>query len=440
MKIILTLCFISLSFFGIFAQEKTQFSTSKKQVTIPFKLVNNLIIVPIKVNGTTLNFMLDTGVEKTILFSLDEKKELSLFNVEKIMLKGLGAQEAIEGLKSKNNKLSMNGLEFLNQEIVVVLDQDFNISSYLGIEVNGIIGSHFFSQNVVKINYSKKKISVFNPDNYNKNKVISKFKAFDFTLENAKPYIMLQVELSERTFDAKCLIDTGNSDGLWLFETKSKEIVIPKRNFEDFLGRGFSGAIFGKKAKTTKLLLDDYTFENVITAFPDSVSLANVKMMDNRLGSIGGEVLRRFNVIFDYKNNKLYLKKNKYFKNSFKYNTSGITFHHVGLEWYKEELRIDGLIVRQDDISSKNSGTELKYNFKLIPIYEILNVRKNSPAEKAGLLSGDVVVKINGNEVYNLSLDGINRLMKVEGQREVSLEVRRNGKIASYSFKTIDLL
>jgi C-terminal processing protease CtpA/Prc len=83
---------------------------------------------------------------------------------------------------------------------------------------------------------------------------------------------------------------------------------------------------------------------------------------------------------------------------------------------------------------------ELKYNFKLIPIYEILNVRKNSPAEKAGLLSGDVVVKINGNEVYNLSLDGINRLMKVEGQREVSLVIQRNGKIASYSFKTIDLL
>lgn len=440
MKIILTLSFSLLVFSTIFAQGDVVFFNSKKRVNIPFKFINNLIIVPIKVNGTELNFLLDSGIEETILFSLDEKKQLPLFNVEKIRLKGLGKQDAIEGLKSYKNKLSIGNLELSNQEIVVILDQDFNFSSSLGIEVNGMIGYHFFNKNLIKIDYSKKKIVVYNPNYYDLNKILSKFKEYTITLENQKPYIMLELELNNRNFDAKYLIDTGNSDGLWLFENENKNVKIPQRNFDDFLGRGFSGEIFGKKAKIPSLSLGEFNFKEVVTAFPDSLSMRNVKMVQNRVGSIGGEILRRFTVIFDYKRNKFYLEKNKYFKDKFIYNTSGITFHHVGMQWYKEELRIGGLVVRENEGAYKNSNTDLKYNFKLIPIYEIMNVRKNSPAEKVGLLSGDVIVKINGNEVYRLSLENINRLMKVDGEHEVTLVIDRKGKILTYSFKTIDLL
>ena len=146
-------------------------------------------------------------------------------------------------------------------------------------EVNDIIGYHFFSQNLIKIDYIKKKITVFNPDGLNENKLLSKFTSHAISLENQKPYLTFQVELNSRIFDAKCLIDTGNSDGLWLFETNVKNITVPKRNFEDFLGRGFSGEIFGKKAKITSLALNDYKFENIVTAFPDSLSLKNVKYL-----------------------------------------------------------------------------------------------------------------------------------------------------------------
>jgi hypothetical protein len=36
----------------------------------PFELLSNLIIVPVKVNDLDLNFILDTGATKTIIFSL----------------------------------------------------------------------------------------------------------------------------------------------------------------------------------------------------------------------------------------------------------------------------------------------------------------------------------------------------------------------------------
>lgn len=440
MKIILTLCLSFLSICNVFSQESAQFLTSKSRVNLPFKLVNNLIILPIKVNGIALNFLVDTGVEETILFSLDQNKAVSLFNVEKIMLKGLGSQEPIEGLKSYKNTLAVKGLEFLNQEIIIVLDQDFNFSSTLGIEVNGIIGYHFFSEITAKIDYQRKYISIYNLEKWNKNKVVKNFQVFDFNLENAKPYITLNVNLGDNTFAAKCLIDSGNSDGLWLFANKINNILVPERNFDDYLGRGFSGDIFGKKAKVEKLSLKDFTFENVITAFPDSISITNVKMVEGRLGSIGGEVLKRFNVIFDYKNQQLFLQKNKIFKEKFKYNTSGITIHHAGVQWFKEEIPIKEFIVSHESHYQDGNKADLKYNFRLLPVYEILNVRPNSPAGKAGLQVGDIIIKINDNKVYRMSLDKINQLLKADHQENVKITVLREESEISFEFTVVDPL
>lgn len=440
MKIIITIWSSFVFLFSVNAQESLHFNSNKGRIKLPFKLVNNLIILPIEVNGVSLNFLVDTGIKETILFSLDEKKEIQLFDVEKVKIKGFGSQEAVEGLKAYRNTLSVKGLEFKNQEIVVILDENFNFSSSLGIEVNGIIGSHFFSQNIIKIDYNRKKIVIYNPKRYSRRKVLSKFEAFDFELKDSKPYIGMQVQIDSKIFDAKCLIDSGNSDGLWLFPDKHAEIVVPKRNFDEYLGRGFSGNIFGKKAKINSLSLGNYHFQNVITAFPEERTFLDFNMVENRLGSIGGEFLRRFNVIFDYQNQKIYLQKSKFYEDKFKYNTTGIIVHHTGLQWYQEELKVDGILFSQDIASAKSYSTDLKYNFKLIPIYEILDIRKNSTAEKVGLKVGDEIVKINGNSAYRMNLERINQLLKPEFMEEVSIVVLRDGKEISFSFEVIDLL
>ena len=440
MKIIITLCFSLVLFFSGNAQESFHFQSSKRSVKLPFKLVNNLIILPIKVNGISLNFLVDTGIEETILFSLDEKKEIPLFDIEKIKLKGLGSQEPVEGLKAFRNTLAVNGLEFTNQEIVIILDQGFNFSSALGIEVNGIIGHHFFSQGVVKIDYNRKKIIIYNPKKYKEKKMFSKFEVFDFKLIDAKPYIAMQVQIKHKIFDAMCLIDSGNSDALWLFQGKSDDIIVPNQHIDDYLGRGFSGDVFGEKAKIKSLSLSNYSFQDVITSFPETQSFANVKLVDGRFGSIGGEFLRRFNVIFDYPNQKMYLQKSKYYKEKFTYNTTGITVHHAGLQWYQEELKMDGLVMSQDLIQPKSYITDLKYNFKLIPIYEILNIRKNSAAEKVGLKIGDEIIKINGNSTFQMSLEKINQFLKGDHQDEVTIVVSRDGNQFTFNFKIVDLL
>ena len=47
--------------------------------SVKFKLVNNLIIVPLEINGKELSFILDTGVNKTIIFNLSENDSIGFY-------------------------------------------------------------------------------------------------------------------------------------------------------------------------------------------------------------------------------------------------------------------------------------------------------------------------------------------------------------------------
>lgn len=67
-----------------------------------------------------------------------------------------------------------------------------------------------------------------------------------------------------------------------------------------------------------------FEFSNPILAAPDENSLLGLKITPGRKGSIGNEILRRFRVIFDYADERLYLEKNKNFKQSFLVNKSGL--------------------------------------------------------------------------------------------------------------------
>lgn len=157
MKKLVILCFLFIYVLPTLGQEGFLFEKNVDKAVIPFKLINNLIFIPIKVNGIELNFLLDSGVEETLLFSMEDKKEVSFFNVEKITLRGLGSESSIEGLKSKNNILEIPGLKSTNHLLYIVLDQNFNLSSHIGIPVNGIIGYNFLKNNLIEINYEKKK-------------------------------------------------------------------------------------------------------------------------------------------------------------------------------------------------------------------------------------------------------------------------------------------
>ncbi|GAA6772082.1 hypothetical protein AAGS39_28340 [Flavobacterium sp. CGRL2] len=425
----------------LFGQGDFLLQNNAAKATVPFKLINNLIFIPIKVNGVELNFLLDSGVEETILFSMEDKQEVSFNNVEKIKLRGLGSEEEIEGLKSTKNILETHGLRSDDHMVFIILDQSFNLSSHIGIPVNGIIGHKFFRNNVVEINYQKKKIIVYTRNNKFQDKLDKKFKQIPITIERSKPYILTTATVNNVDIPAKLLIDIGNSDAFWIFENNT--IRLPDKNFPDFLGKGFSGDIEGHRAKIDKFSIDEFDFRKPIVSFPDSVSIRNVKMVPGRIGSVGGEVLKRFTVVLDYKEKKLYLKKNSKFNEPFTYNKSGITVQHNGLQWVQETVHLETVQVAStiDELQEKDkNNNNFKYKFALKPVYEIVNVRKNSAAEKCGLRKGDIIISINNTQPYRYSLQQINNLLKSEDDIWINLEIERNSVVLKFRFKLEDEL
>ena len=436
MKKVVILCFLFAFALSTSGQEGFLLEKDVDKVVVPFKMINNLIFIPIKVNGIVLNFLLDSGVEETLLFSMEDKKEVSFFNVEKITLRGLGSETSIEGLKSNKNTLEIPGMKSTNHMLYIILDQNFNLSSHIGIPVNGIIGYHFFKNNLIEINYEKKRITIYRDNNKNRNNIEKRFEEIPITIEKLKPYIKGSVIIDAVEIPTKLLIDIGNSDALWLFQNKSDIIKVPEKNFEDYLGKGFSGDVEGKRAQIKKFTMSKFEFHNPVIAFPDTISVRNVTMVKDRAGSVGAEIMKRFYVVFDYPNQKMFLRKNREFDSPFSYNKSGIELQHYGLQWVQETVSLETVPISE----GANMSNNFRYKFALKPVYLIANVRKNSTAALSGIQKEDILVSINGIPAYRYSLEKINSILKSEEERWITLEIERNNQLLKIKFQLLNVL
>ena len=438
----LYLCFFT--YLTSFSQSNFQLANNKKRIVIPFKLINNLIFIPIKVNGETLTFLLDTGVEQTILFSLDDKQQVSLFHLQKINLKGLGSNDAVEAYKSSENKMEVNGYVDDEHEIYLILDQEFNFSSQVGIPVNGIIGYHFFKSHPIEIDYERKKIIVYSADNKKlSKKLMHNFKKDSIAIEENKPYYVSNVTTTTLSYPSKMLLDTGNSDALWLFLNKPTQLQLPPKTIQDFLGRGFSGNVYGQRARIPSFTFGSTTFENGIGTFPDSTSIKSLNFVKDRAGSIGGEILSRFQIVFDYPNGKLYSKPNSKCNEPFNYNMSGIEVQHDGLEWVKEtyeDNQSKGQTFYNGYTSDIRVQDNLKIKFELKPVFRIYNVRADSPAAQAGLSAKDKIIAINKQKAHTLSIEKINEILKSEEGKTIEIVIERSSKVYTFKFQLKKIL
>lgn len=436
------ICFYMVYSGLIYSQTGFQFEGNKNKIKIPFKLINNLIIIPLEVNGVDLNFLLDTGVEESILFSLDETDTISFAQIEKIKIKGFGKKEAFDGYKSILNQIKAKDYIDKNHTLYLVLDQDINISSQIGIPVNGIIGYHFFKNNLVKIDYQRKNIIIFKNKEKQINSIKNSFEKIPLSLKEGKPYLTTKVSFdANNVLEAKLLLDIGNSDAIWLFKEKNNQIKVPEINFIDFLGKGFSGDVFGSRGRINYFEIGKFNFPNPLTSFPNSEDTQGTEIVEDRLGTVGSEIMKRFNLFVDYSGNAIYLKKNEYFDEPFNFNMSGIEIQHQGLQWvesdYEQNPAFNNNVL---DGSGEKIMHNLLYKFDLKPIYVVANIRNGSPADLAGLKKYDIIVRINNKEGYYYTLQEINDLLKSEEGKIVEFEVNRKGIFLKFKVQLKSLI
>ena len=426
----------------VFGQSGFQFlNKTDRSCTIRFQLINNLIVLPVEVNKTKLSFILDTGVQKNILFSLSKKDSLGLNNVEKVTLQGLGRGKEINALLSHFNEIKVGDVRSRNESVYVILNEQFQFSGKMGITIHGIIGYQLLKDLIVRINYKSKKITFYNPKNY-RSKICRKCEVFPLEFYRNKPYIDVGIQLDtvgNEIIPVKMLIDSGGSDALWIFENSKEKIQTPLRYFSAILGEGLSGTIYGNKSRIPKVKLGKFEIVQPTASFLDTLTTYNARKFEERNGSIGGNLLKRFKVWIDYPNKKLILKKNASFSGGFEYNMSGIDILYNGEELVMELNEKKVVDFGSRDISNNSTVFFSKnYHFKFIPSYRVSNVLKDSPAEKAGVLQGDVLLKINEIAVHRYSIGEIIAKFQRKEGKQIRLTIRRGGiegRILTFKFR-----
>ena len=413
-----------------------------KEDKISFKLINNLIVIPVEINGVELSFLLDTGVTKPIIFNfLNLTEELKINQTEPIYIRGLGEGEPMEALRSRKNVVKIGDAVNVNQDLFAVFDPSLNFAPRLGVPIHGIIGFDFLKDFVVEINYSRKFIKIIPPKKYSEYDC-KKCSSFDLEFHNNKPYMKGEVTIGGKTSSVKLLIDSGGSDALWLFEDKGKDIHVPIKYFVDFLGQGLSGSVYGKRSTIDKVSFKDFDLKNVNVAFPDSTSISYAKKIKDRNGSVSGEILKRFNIVLNYPRKIISLRKNSNFKKAFVYNKSGITLEHSGVRVVKEETndKIEFDPASQPRSESTIVITAAKYKFSLAPAFTVVELRENSPAKNAGLEIGDVVLSINNKSAHMFTLQEVTQFFYDEDGKRIKLLIERKGVKKTIYFRLESLL
>lgn len=374
-----------------------------KSITIKFKSSSNLIIIPVTINDSdTLNFILDTGIRYPIITELPFVNKLNLNYMMPVEIKGLGEGIELTAYRSANNTLNMNGLTAQNQEVQMIIDENFQISHILGIPVHGLIGFNLFKDYIVEIDYISERLTLHKPEYY-KYRDRKKDIIMPLQFDGNKPFVNTHIVTDESTkVPVKLLVDTGASDAIWLSEKSDERINFPKNSIETFIGRGLSGDLYGIKGRIEGIWVGPLILPQPIVAFPNSEVIDQLMTSNDRNGTIGAEILRRFHVTLDYRNSRLTLRPNHKINEDFNYNMSGM------------------------EIVNPMPG---------LPIYTVSNIRENSPAYLAGLKENDQIVSLNNNRDKEMELNDINLLLQSKENKKIKVKFLRDGAVYETSFE-----
>lgn len=368
----------------------------KKSITLNFKSSSNLIIIPVAINNSdTLNFILDTGVRYPIITELPFVNKLNLNYLQPINVQGLGEGEKLTAYRSGNNTINIEGLVAFDQEIHMVINENFQISHILGIPVHGLIGFNLFKDYVVKIDYLQHRITLIKPEFFTY-KEKEKDIILPLSFEQNKPFVKTSIVTDKNEeVPVKLLVDTGASDAIWLSTNSDSRISLPENHIETFLGRGLSGDLYGKKGRIGAIWVGPLVLYEPIVAFPENDLVDQLIGKNDRNGTLGAEILRRFYVTMDYPGKRLILRPNSDLKDNFNYNMSGL------------------------EVTNPMPG---------LPIFLISNIRKNSPAYYAGIQENDQIISLNNSSHRTLTLNDINLLFQSQEDRRIKLTILRGGE------------
>jgi len=389
----LTIC-LGLVFFAFsgFGQEFL-FKRNRQKQSITFRCIKNLMVIPVYVNGKgPYDFVLDTGVGPMIITDPSIIDSLNFSKLRKIKVSGLGI-ESVEAYVSQSLDVKVGSTSIKNIPTAILKEDLFNLSGHLGLKIYGLLGFSFFNSFIVDIRYSENRLIIYDHDA----KIKYRGKKIPIEIQNQKPYILATVDIpGGKTVEARFLMDTGASHALSLEMLHGTEFPLPEKKIKANLGMSLSGQIKGYVGRVDKFNVGGHVFKDVVAGFPDFKSIADKIDLSKRNGNVGADLLRKFNIQFNYQGGFIYVKPNGLSKTPFEHDM-------VGMVLYLDQKEYKRVLIGEID--------------------------ENSPAEKAGLCPDDEIIGVNFKSVDAYSLNELTEMFKSKADRSVIFEIFRDNQV-----------
>jgi predicted aspartyl protease len=394
LKLTLTLV-LALSMTSAHAQEEFVPAPSTCITKFPFRLLTGgIILMKARLDNfkDSLNFILDTGSGG---ISLDSGTAIRL-NVATTStdrtIRGIAGIRKVRFAFS--NTLRLPGLD--------VDSLDFHINDYdlltsvYGEKIDGIIGYSFLSRYIVHINYDSLRISVYT-------KGVIKYPRGGFLM---KPFIVnIPVAIASvkdiNEVTGRFYFDTGAGMCMLLSSdfVEDSMLLRTKKKWYVSQAEGLGGKAPMRQGVLRQIKVGPYKFKNVPAyIFEDEYNITSYPYLG---GLLGNDLLRRFNLIINYDKRDIHLIPNSHFHEQFDYSYTGLGMYVV-----------DGVI-------------------------KIVDVMKNSPAEKAGFKPNDIIMAVGNN--FSQNIQAYKNMMQNPGER-IKIIVYRNGQPLPLMLKVMSVM
>lgn len=273
-------------------------------VIVPIDVYNNHVYVHVCAGGRDLDFVLDTGAPLTMI-DLSLAKRLSLTLGGPFRVGGIGAG-ASAGAAIEGAELTIAGTA-QSQPLEYAVDLSHMPSRYVHV-LDGILGYDFIARNIIAIDFDKQELRIYDRGRFT-------YRGHGVTvplaIDDRTPYADGSIRLLDgETVRGRFQIDLGSSAALSL----TKPFVEAHR-LRDRVGAtvhppgfgGLGGIATLVTGRVTTLSLGRADVPNVeVHLFGDSAGLFSGN--DKFVGNVGGDVLRRFVVYFDYQSKVMILE------------------------------------------------------------------------------------------------------------------------------------
>ncbi|HET6275958.1 MAG TPA: aspartyl protease family protein [Candidatus Cybelea sp.] len=357
----------------------TDFSmqNGKTSTTVPITLGENHVYVDVMLNGKgPYHFIFDSGGSNIVDPAV--AKEIGAFGIGSVQGSGVGSQT--ESLSFGRIASVQIGDATLKDQLFAVAPTRMGFGVSAGRPVDGLVGWEVLARFITTFDYASNQVVLSMPGSA---PPPANGHVVPFVFYGTQPQIACTID----GIPAECTIDTGARDTITFmapFTNEHPQIVPATVTAVGVNGFGFGGPALGRLGRIQTIGIGDFQLTNLVGDYTTQTAGALAAPFVG--ANVGGNLLRRFTVTFDYYNGTMTLVPNGDLATPDSYERSGLFL-----------IKHGGILV--------------------------IDSRPGTPAAKAGILKGDTIVSVDGTATSQMLLSDVRAALAQPAGTVVTLQV-----------------